>query len=100
MSSFFYLQLQQLMDSIITAALTAVRVPDDYSEDDSSSLIPSILSLTKKKREAKLVKRFPGIFYRQRARQMGSNKPIKQNPSNGKSSGGAVISYKQIQQVG
>lgn len=35
----FHLLLQQLMDSLITAALTAVRVPDDYSEENSSSCV-------------------------------------------------------------
>lgn len=65
------------MDSIITVALTAVRVPDYYTEGDSSLLITSnSVSCGEKERESlswrrEGVKRFPGICYRQKARQNG-----------------------------
>lgn len=63
------------MNSIITAALTAARVPDDYSEENCSSLITPILCLFEE-REL-LGWRFSGIFYRQRARQNSSKQPSK-----------------------
>lgn len=74
--SIFPFTALQLMEFIITAPLTAIRVPDDYSEENSLSLITSILRLTSKG-ERLGRKRFPGI-YRQRARQNAfkqANKP-------------------------
>lgn len=79
--SIFPFTALQLMEFIITAPLTAIRVPDDYSEENSLSLITSILRLASKGewlgRCRDRAKRFPGI-YRQRARQNAfkqANKP-------------------------
>lgn len=70
--SIFPFNALQLMEFIITAPLTAIRVPDDYSEENSLSLITYILRLASKGewlgRCRDRAKRFPGI-YRQRARQ-------------------------------
>ena len=90
------------MDSIITAAATAVRAPDDCSEGDSSPLITSALSLAEKKGSAGAGagterRDFQGSSLLEK----DSKNPIKQKIlENGQSSSGAVIGYKQILQVG
>ena len=75
----FHLRLQQLMDSIITAAPTAVRAPDDCSEGDSSTLITSALSLAEKKGSAGAgAGTERRDFQGSSLHEMGSNNPIKQ----------------------
>lgn len=76
--SIFPFTALKLMEFIITAPLTAIRAPDDYSEENSLSLITSILRLASKGEWlGRCRDRFPGI-YRQRARQNAfkqANKP-------------------------
>lgn len=65
------------MDSLITAALTAVRVPDDYSEENSSSHV-SLRKESGLPGAGTELRDFQGSsLYRQRARQNGSKQPNK-----------------------
>lgn len=86
------------MEFIITAPLTAIRVPDDYSEENSLSLITSIY-ISPRKESGLAARDFQGSIVKG-PDKMHSNKPINQNPWNGEPSSGAVIWYKQILQVG